>query len=393
MRAKAICAGIVVTLFLTCSFFCLIPNSAQASGSEKDEVIKIGVITALSGPAAAVGGRVANGIKVAAKLVNDAGGVMGGRRLKFLIEDGKSDPAESVTVANKLIMHDRVKALIGCYASSATLAVMPLTRKNKIPHLVVISEAEKITQLGHKFLFRISIPSPMEAQLMKPYFPLMGLNKIAFLAVNNDWGRSVVKSYTAGYENAGLRVITAEYISQGEVNFLAQLTKVKNSGADSFHVVTDLASLSALLKQSAELGMKNLVRFSNQIDAELVRDAAGVVAAEGVYTNLTWAPATVKGWDTTENRSFSENYESAHRNLKADYAAAEGYTGVNIIVDALNRARSVDAVAIRDALAKTSLRTPRGLVEFDENGQAHTPVAVFQIQADGSIKSILLPQQ
>jgi len=387
MRTRLIHRSSIVIVMLTWIFFCMIPNPAEGSSSEEKKPIKIGVIMPLSGPAATTGGRVVVGMKAAAKRINDAGGVLGGHPLELLIEDGRCDPAESVSAANKLIMRDRVPVLIGAYASSATLAVMPITRKNRVPHIVVISEAEKITQQGHKFLFRISARSSYQAEFMKPYYSYLGFKNVALLPVNNDWGRSVAKYYSSALEAIGARVATVELIPQGEVNFLAQLTKVQNSGADSFIVFTDIESLGSLLKQSAELGMKNMLRFTGG-DARLAVEVAGKIACEDLYCIEPYNDAV----PTPENRIFKEVIRKAYPEMEPDYVIAQGYMGINTIADALNRAGKTDPIAVRDALAKTRLKSPRGLIEFDENGQCYLSFIVFQFQADGSKKRITLPK-
>ena len=86
--------------------------------------IKIGVIEPLSGPVAASGNYIRMGAEIARDWINAKGGV-GGRKLELLIEDNKSDPKEAASAAEKLIVRDKVPAIMGAWGSSMTLAAMP----------------------------------------------------------------------------------------------------------------------------------------------------------------------------------------------------------------------------------------------------------------------------
>src|SRR5690606_35373152 len=125
-----------------------------------------------------------------------AGGVLG-RKLEILLQDGKADPAESLNAAERLIDRDKVRVLIGAWASSATLAVMPLVQRYEIPLIVETSTAEKITEAGNPWVFRTSSNSKIDADGLGPHLVKdLGLNKVAFMAANNDFGRAVVSNWT-----------------------------------------------------------------------------------------------------------------------------------------------------------------------------------------------------
>src|SRR4029077_10489715 len=84
------------------------------------EPLKVGLIQPLSGPIAAAGSYITNGAQIALDRVNAKGGVKGGK-LELIIEDNKSDPAETRNAAEKLIVRDKVPVLIGAWGSSMTL--------------------------------------------------------------------------------------------------------------------------------------------------------------------------------------------------------------------------------------------------------------------------------
>src|SRR6266852_7297107 len=135
------------------------PTEAQ------QEPLRVGMIQPLSGPIAAAGSYIVNGAKIALDRLNAKGGV-GGRRLELIIEDNKSDPAETRNAAEKLIVRDKVPVIIGAWGSSMTLAMMPLAAQHGVPIVVETSSSGKITDPktpGQKIVSRISPTSELEA--------------------------------------------------------------------------------------------------------------------------------------------------------------------------------------------------------------------------------------
>src|SRR2546425_9619365 len=107
--------------------------------------IKIGVIEPLSGPVAASGNYIRMGAEIARDWINAKGGV-NGRKVDLLIEDNKSDPKEAASAAEKLIVRDKVPAIMGAWGSSMTLAAMPKLEEYGVPMVVETSSAASITK-------------------------------------------------------------------------------------------------------------------------------------------------------------------------------------------------------------------------------------------------------
>ena len=169
----------------------LLPVGIAPAQAQTKEPIKVGLIQPLSGPIAAAGSYITNGAKIAVDRVNARGGVLG-RPLELVIEDNKSDPAETRNAAEKLIVRDKVPVIIGAWGSSMTLAMMPLAAQHGVPILVETSSSIKITDPktpGQKVVSRISPTSELEAKGFEAVLPKLGMKKVGYIAVNTDWGR------------------------------------------------------------------------------------------------------------------------------------------------------------------------------------------------------------
>ncbi len=347
------------------------------------EKIKIGVIEPLTGPSAYDGERVVKGIQLYANKVNREGGILG-KQVELIIVDNQNKPQESVSAFERLVTQDKVSALIGCWASSNTLAVMPRLDQAKVPLVVETSTSPKVTTPGAPGLhwtFRLLTHSGMEAKAHARYLTQQRFKKFAFIALNNDWGLSIIKEFGDQVRALGAQVVAEQKYLQGEQNFLPFLSKVKASGAEAVFINGDTLALSLIVKQAREQGLKATLIVATAGDLSEITKNAGVEAAEGLYSidyydmNL---PSRV-------SKEFVGLWQEAYPGESPSHQGpASGYSAMMVLVDAIKRARNTDPSRIRDALEATKLETPLGLIDFDQNHQAH-PYSFLKIVKEGKV--------
>ena len=352
------------------------------------EPVTVGVIQPLTGWAALDGHNVIAGMDIALKQVNEKGGVLGGRPLKLIIEDGKADPVESVNAVQKLITRDRVPAMIGCWASSATLAAMPIVKRNQIPLLVETSTAPMITTKDNPWVFRFTSHNDIDGQLMGEYLvPKLGFKKSAYLAVNNDWGRSMAKAISGIMQETGGEVSMVEYCSGSEANFTPVLTRIQNADVDSMFITTSLNGIALIMKQYHELGMEKAVFITSGMSAEKLMKLAGKDLLERAYFFSRYVPTSPPPGTENMNREMLKLYNEMHPDDTPDTCVASGFDAVHIMARAIDRAGSADPQSIRNALAETDYLGLMGRNNFDETGHSQPRCSITQIQ-DGVNKVI-----
>ncbi|MCC6146974.1 MAG: ABC transporter substrate-binding protein [Anaerolineaceae bacterium] len=355
------------------------PTEAPAAAEEakcpiEGGVLKIGSILPLTGAAALNGGRISNGAKLAVEEINAAGGIMG-CQVDFILEDSQGDAAVAVAAAEKLINKDKVQAIIGAYHSHATLAVMPLLPDAKVPMLEVIATSPKITNENNGWMFRMSSTNTADAQTaVKDCYDDIKANKWAFLYVNNDWGKSVPAGFTPVIEELGGEVVLSEPLEQGSTNFLPQLTKVRNSGADTVAATIDIENLAVLAKQVYEAGLTDKFQWigTSGHDGDtwinLLKDTPE--AAENWILISYFRSPALPGGDSELNKSFFDKMTKKYPGVNPDFGSAQGYMSVNIMKQAIERAGKYDGTAIRDSLKLTDYDGLNGKITFDDKGQA-----------------------
>src|SRR4030095_16611580 len=246
-----------------------VPGESQAP-------IKIGVIEPLSRPVAAAGNYVRMGAEIAREWITAKGGVSG-RKVELLIEDNKSDPKEAASAAEKLIVRDKVPAIMGAWGSSMTLAAMPKLEEDGVPMVVETSSAAAVTKRGNPWIFRISPPSEMEALGLEQYVDKLGVKNVDFLAVNTDWGRGSITAFGDMLKKKGASVGVAEYMDQKDTDMNAQITKIKGAGGDTLLLTTAVEQITLVMKQAQEqrLTRKIVTTGGSSSPTQLIKQAGG----------------------------------------------------------------------------------------------------------------------
>jgi branched-chain amino acid transport system substrate-binding protein len=348
------------------------------------EPIKIGLIYPLSGPIAYDGQSVVNGAKLATEQINKKGGLLGGRPIELIIEDGQGLPAQSLAAAEKLINRDKVVALMGCYRSSASLAVQPIAERNKIPMMSVVSSAPKLTEGGLKYYFR---NTPQEAMLVdvaaRYLITKLGIKTVSFLGPNDEWGRAGLEGWREMMKKHGAQVVSADLFMTGETNYQPYLTKIKSIKPDAMAVQAETLDGSMIFKQAKEMGL-DITKIgsgpmASQKFMELAKDAS-----EGIYSILPW----VHTYDTPENKAFTEAYAQRFpdRGIPDKYGAA-GYDGINVFAAAVTKAGKASRESIRKGMTMVDVKTLQGTIRFDAKGQSH-PLA-FITQNKGGVPKVV----
>ena len=288
-----------------------------------------------------------------------------GKKVELIIEDGQCRPANSVNAAEKLVQRDKVVAISGAFCSSSTLAVMPVAANYKLPLITGVSSSAELTEKGNAWFFRATETDALLAKsFSKILFDQLKLRKVAYIGVNDDFGRGGVAEFEKQMTALGATTVMKEYFEHGTSDFYTLLTKLRSSGADGVFVAAETQDGSTLVKQKAELGLTTKVfgvgSWATPDFIKLTGDAS-----EGIYAAVPYASTIA----TPKNKEFVAAYSARFGEAPGKYAAA-GYNVIHILVDAINRAQSTDADKLRDALSKTSYDGPNGHFEFDAKGQA-----------------------
>jgi branched-chain amino acid transport system substrate-binding protein len=232
----------------------------------------------------------------------------------------------------------------------------------------------------------------MEARGLEKQLAALGIKKYDFLAVNTDWGRGAVGAFGEVLKRSGAEAGNVEFMDQAATDLSAQLTKIKNSGADTLLVTTSVEQITLLLKQAQELRLNRRIVTTggSSSPSQLIKHAGA--AAEGSYhvlVFLPWFPEAMP--DPKQAKAFVDEWNK--RGLPFD-GLTEGFRGVDAMLtaaEAIRIAGKADPKAIQAALWKVNITGVNGPIRFEKDGPAgkesgQNKPSIFMVQIrDGKV--------
>ena len=363
---------LVLAVLMSLSLVAGCGGGEKAKPAAVSNEIKIGANFELTGGVANFGKQTLNGIQMAVKEVNAAGGVLGGKKIVVVVADNKSEPAEATNAITKLITHDKVVAVLGPVTSTNVLATVQVAQDNKIPVLTATGTNEKITVDNGKvrpFAFRACFIDPFQGRVMANYAAKTVKAKTAVIYVDSssDYSKGLSQSFEATFTQNGGKIVGKEAFLAKDQDFKATLTKIKAMNAEVVFIPAYYEEVGKIVKQARELGITIPLLGTDGWDDPKVVEIAGAAALNNTffsnhYSSQDKDPNVVK---------FVEAYKKEY-NQEPSALAALGYDSGLMIIDAIKRAGAADSVKIKDALEQTkNLQVSTGILTIDSN---HNPV-------------------
>lgn len=351
-------------------------------GGEKaaaDE-IRVGANFELTGNVANYGTATFKGLELAVEEANAAGGI-NGKKIKLIKADTKSDTAEAVNSATKLIAEDKVKVLVGPATTAPVIAETQVATEHKVPILAPCATSAKVTVDNGKvqpYVFRSCFIDPQQGDVMAQFASanLGAKTAVIYIDSSSDYSKSLGAVFKERFEAAGGQVVMEEAFLQKDQDFKATLTKIKTANADVIFIPAYYEEVGKIVKQARELGIQGVILGTDGWDEPKVADIAGKDALNKTYFCTHYS-------DKDEHvKPFLEAFQKKYNHAPNVFAAL-GYDAGKLLVDALKRAGSDDPEKIVKALAETKdLKAGTGTISMDAN---HNPIkqAVVLENRDG----------
>ena len=342
---------------------------AGCGSKESGDTIKVGANFELTGNVANYGNATLEGLQLAIDEANEAGGV-NGKKIELVSVDDKSEAAESINAATKLISDDDVKIIVGPATTGLVLAETQTATDAKVPIIAPCATSPEATVENGKvkpYVFRSCFIDPQQGEVMATFAAKDLKAKTAVIYVDNssDYSKSLAKVFREKFEAAGGKVVMEEAFLQKDQDFKATLTKLKTANADVMFVPAYYEEVGKIVKQAREMGINSAILGTDGWDDTKVVDIAGADALNNTFfsTHYSEKDAEVQG--------FIEAYKKKY-NRAPNVFAALGYDAGKMLVDALKRAGSGDTEKIREALEATrDLKVGTGTISMDKN---HNPI-------------------
>ncbi|AZU64200.1 ABC transporter substrate-binding protein [Neobacillus mesonae] len=353
-------------------------KSSKTASNGGDKVnAKIGVISYLTGPGAAYGEAITNGLKMAQKEINAKGDV----KIDLVIEDSAGKQEQALSAGQKLMSNDDIVGLIGPTLSTEMNVVGPEADMNGIPIMGTSTTAEGIPQIGD-YVFRNSLPEALAIPAsIKKAVDKYGAKKVAILYGNDDvFTKSGFDTMKKAAEDMGLDILTIETFQKGQSDYNAQLTKIKGLKPDLILCSALYNEGAVIMDQARKVGIDVPFVGGNGFNSPQVIDIAGK-AADGLIVATPWFAEK----QDPKVQDFVKKYETEY-GKKPDQFAAQAYDALYIYAEALKNAGEADRDALRDSLAKIKdFPGILGNFSFDKDGDVVMEPTVLIIK-DGKFQ-------
>lgn len=340
--------------------------------------VKLGVIAGMSGVGTSYGIGIQQGAEMAVKEINESGGV-GGEKIKLVVVDDASNPAQSVTAMQRLIS-EGVDVIVGGWGSSQVLANMEVSERAGVPYVVVGATNPLITNDKNKWTFRvIQTDSSMAEQIADSAMGPLKMKRIAVMSDSNDYGVGNRNIFVAALKKRGLDPVEIQSYQSSDKDFTSQLARIRAANPDGIAIFGTIPAAPAIMNQARDFGITARFIGTGGLANETLISLAPK-ASEGTVLTTYFdedVDADGKAWAERYIKSFSGGSQAPRPVL-----AAWEYRAIKYIVAPCLAKNGADKTKLRECIAgfKGKVFALPGETRFDKNGQLEQPPVLVEVR-------------
>lgn len=347
--------------------------AAPAMAADK---VKIGFVTTITTPAAVIGQDMVDAVNLA---LSEIGGKMGGHDVELILEDDGFSPPVGKQKVDKLVKQDDVHFVAGFIWSNVLLAAKKSALDaGKFLISANAGPSELAGEECHQNFFSVSWQNDQTPMAMGEVLNKRGVKSVYLMAPNYAAGKDMVAGVERTFKGNVVGKDLTKWGKDTQLDFSAELAKVKSSGAEALWVFYPGKAGPALIKQYEQAGLRGSVKLYSvftvdSIALPLLQEAK----LEGVLGSLNtqqWGPDL----DNPQNKKFVDGFRKKYKRYPSFYAA-QAYDSIYLIKSAVEGAKGnlKDMDGMRAAMKKADFPSTRGKFTFGKN---HFPIQNFYLQ-------------
>lgn len=385
-----------LSLVLLGSVLALAASGCGGGGGSQNEIV-IGEYGSLTGNDATFGQSTKAGIDLALQdLMTSQNGMIGGLKVRVVVEDDQGRAEEAATVVQKLVNQDQVVAVLGEVASSRSLAGAPICQSAGVPMITPSSTNPRVTEVGD-FIFRMCFLDDFQGEVMARFaWENLGLKRVAILKdTKSDYSIGLTEFFSKSFQALGGTIVAEQAYTAGDQDFRAQLTALKARNADAIFIPGYYTEAGLIARQARELGITQPLLGTDGWESEELLGIGGE-ALNGTYYSNHWA------LDAPDEKlqGFLSKYREKYGS-DPDAIGGLAFDAANVLFTALGTLSQQDPEAfqalsaanagsegrteacrkLRDLIAGTSgYRGVTGTITLDANRNASKPAVILEIK-------------
>ncbi|MBP6007627.1 MAG: ABC transporter substrate-binding protein [Rhodoferax sp.] len=333
----------------------LLAGVAQAATS-----VKVGMLSTLSGPGAALGVDIRDGFNLALK---HSGGKLGGLPAEVIVADDQGKPDAAKQAADRLVKRDQVDFMTGVVFSNVMLAVgKPIFDAKTFYISANAGPSQYAGAECNPYFFNVAWQNDNLHEAVGKTVQDKGFKKVALLAPNYPAGKDALTGFKRFYQGT---IVSEEYTPLSQLDYGAELSKMRASGADAVYIFLPGGLGVNFIKQFVGAGLsKDMTLFGPgfSADEDVIRAVGDSML--GMFNTSQWAH------DMTNpvNKRFVEDFQKEYSRLPTLYAS-QGYDAARLMDAAVRdvKGKLEDKEAVRKALKVAKFESVRGAFKFNTN--------------------------
>ncbi|WP_082736036.1 ABC transporter substrate-binding protein [Syntrophomonas wolfei] len=345
--AMLLCLLLAVALLAGCS-----SNKEAAEGNKdadksQEEAIKLGFLGATTGDVANYGIPGKKGMEMAIDDLNAQGGILG-KKVEGVYEDNKGENSEIALIATKYITRDKVVAMVGDPCTGLTKVAADIAQKNKVVIFSAGATGTGVVEIGdyvfrNTLLDQFAVPSVVDWMMNSK-----GWKNFAIItSLNIGYSTALTPVFQEAIKAKGGKIVIEDTINNGETDFTAQITKLKNAGADVL-VFTGYYREAALLQNEAKKQGLDITLLGGDglYGHDLIK-----LGKDAVEEKVIYYCGFSSDQPSPETDAFIKKYVERFKE-QPDMFSAQYYDAVMILAKAMTDAKSTDPAVFKDELAR-----------------------------------------
>jgi branched-chain amino acid transport system substrate-binding protein len=348
------------------------PAAAPAPAVEETNAdeIKIGHYASMTGSEATFGVSTDNGIKLAVAERNAAGGVKG-KQIKLITYDNQGKPQESVVAVTRLIDQDKVTAVLGEVASSRSLAGAPVCQRKGIPMITPSSTNPDVTSVGN-MISRVCFIDPFQG-FVGAKFAKENLKGATLYNRAQAYSSGLSNNFIESFKKLGGSVVTEQAYSDGDNDFSAQLTAIREKGAEFIYIPGYYTEVVNIAKQARKLGLKLPLIGGDGWDSDELKNAGD--SLNGCYFSNHYSHEDTR----PEVVDFIAKYKKEYNKIP-DGLAALGYDAARLLFESMEKAPSLSGKDLAAVINATKgFKGVTGTISIDAQRNATKDAVVLEV--------------
>jgi branched-chain amino acid transport system substrate-binding protein len=356
----------------------LAATSGLITGCSKvPDTIRIGVAQPLSGPLAALGQDLLNGVTLAVEELNKAGYTVDGKRVKLelVAQDDRSDPAAGKAAAQQLV-ESGVVAVIGHLNSGVSIAAASIYAEKQMAQLA-ISTNPKYTQLGFPTTFRLVANDHLQARAIGAFAAAqLTATQYAVVDDGSPYGKGLADGAAEQLREAKREIAVRQSFDDKTVAFAELAVRLKEAKVGAIVCALNDFQAIALLQELQKIGHTQVALLGG----DLIKTTE-MAKAMGLVDEIYATSPVLEAGEFTAGRQFLEKYQTAFKKPPA-YGGHYTYDAMQVLAAAIQQAKTAEPAAITKALQRINGYAPvTGTMTWDDKGeQRYGAVGVYAMR-------------